>query len=326
MSLLAVAVFAAETGEHLLDEPHDQRFERFRQTFDEEAYLRRLAAAGLSWVGRDDAAFPQRLLAIHDPPAGVFVRGEGDMPQEEPTVAIVGARACSPYGASVARSLARELAAAGVIVVSGLARGVDGAAHRGALETGTTLAVLGCGIDRDYPRAHASLAAEITAEGWVVSEYAPGVEPAPWRFPARNRIVAGLSDATIVVEARERSGALITADLALDEGRDVLAVPGEITSQLSAGTNHLLRLGATPVTCVGDVLQVLGVRPPPATAVPALEPRLDAIRAAVADAPTGADELVRRTGLDAARVAAALAELELLGIVEQADGLYRVSP
>jgi len=326
MNGLAVAVFAAETGEHLLEEPKTRRFERFRQTFDEDAYRHRLAADGISWVGRDDADFPQRLLAIHDPPVGVFVRGEGDMPHAEPTVAIVGARACSPYGTSVAKRLASELAAAGVIVVSGLARGIDGAAHRGALETGTTLAVLGCGIDRDYPRAHASLAAEITAEGWVVSEYAPGVEPAPWRFPARNRIVAGLADATVVVEARERSGALITADLALDEGREVLAVPGEITSQLSAGTNHLLRLGATPVTCAGDVLQVLGVRPPPPSASPALETRLEAIRAVVADAPTGADEVARRTGLDAARVAAALAELELLGVIEQADGLYRASP
>jgi DNA processing protein len=326
MNWLAVAVFAAESGEHLLEEPKSRRFERFRQTFDEDAYRRRLDADGVSFVGRDDAGFPQRLLAIHDPPAGVFVRGEGDVPQDEPAVAIVGARACSPYGTSVAKGLARELAAAGVIVVSGLARGIDGAAHRGALETGTTLAVLGCGIDRDYPRAHAALAAEITAEGWVVSEYAPGVEPAPWRFPARNRIVAGLSDATVVVEARERSGALITADLALDEGREVLAVPGEITSQLSAGTNHLLRLGATPVTCAGDVLQALGVRPPPPSAAPVLEARLETIRVVVADAPTGADEVVRRTGLDAARVAAALAELELLGIIEQADGLYRASP
>jgi DNA processing protein len=326
MNWLAVAVFAAESGEHLLEEPKSRRFERFRQTFDEDAYRRRLDADGVSFVGRDDAGFPQRLLAIHDPPAGVFVRGEGDMPQDEPAVAIVGARACSPYGTSVAKGLARELAAAGVIVVSGLARGIDGAAHRGALETGTTLAVLGCGIDRDYPRAHAALAAEITAEGWVVSEYAPGVEPAPWRFPARNRIVAGLSDATVVVEARERSGALITADLALDEGREVLAVPGEITSQLSAGTNHLLRLGATPVTCAGDVLQALGVRPRPRSAAPVLEARLETIRVVVADAPTGADEVVRRTGLDAARVAAALAELELLGVIEQADGLYRASP
>ncbi len=160
----------------------------------------------------------------------------------EPAVAIVGARACSAYGRSVTRSLARELAAAGLVVVSGMARGIDGEAHRGALEGGgRTVAVLGCGIDRDYPAAHAELARRIGEHGLVLSEYEPGVEPAPWRFPARNRIIAGLCAAAVVVEARERSGALITADFALEEGRDVLAVPGEITSALSAGTNALLR-------------------------------------------------------------------------------------
>ena len=136
-----------------------------------------------------------------------------------PGVAVVGARSCSAYGAQVARTLARELASAGLVVVSGLARGVDGEAHRGALEGGgRTVAVLGCGIDRDYPRSHAELARRIVASGAVVSEYPPGVEPAPWRFPARNRIIAGLSLATVVVEARERSGALITADFALELG------------------------------------------------------------------------------------------------------------
>ena len=148
--------------------------------------------------------------------------------------------------------LGRELGRAGLVVVSGLARGVDGEAHRGALEAGgSTVGVLGCGIDRDYPAAHRELAARIRATGLTVSEYAPGVEPAPWRFPARNRIIAGLSAATVVVEARERSGALITADLALEEGREVFAVPGEITSALSAGTNDSLRLGATPLTACG---------------------------------------------------------------------------
>ncbi len=126
-----------------------------------------------------------------------------------------------------------------------MARGIDGEAHRGALEAGgITVAVLGCGIDRDYPAAHAELARRICERGLVVSEYEPGVEPAPWRFPARNRIIAGLCKATVVVEARERSGALITADFALEEGRDVLAVPGEITSALSGGTNALLKLGS----------------------------------------------------------------------------------
>ena len=148
-----------------------------------------------------------------------------------PSVAIVGARACSSYGRSVARTLGRELAAAGLVVVSGMARGIDGEAHRGALEAGgATVAVLGCGIDRDYPAAHRDLASRIVGHGLIVSEYEPGIEPAPWRFPARNRIIAGLCAATVVVEARERSGALITADFALEDGREVMVVPGEITS------------------------------------------------------------------------------------------------
>jgi DNA processing protein len=239
-------------------------------------------------------------------------------------VAIVGARSCSAYGSSVATSLAQAATSAGALVVSGLARGVDAAAHRGALEAGPTVAVLGCGIDRDYPRAHAQLAARIAEDGLILSEYPPGVEPAPWRFPARNRIVAGLCDATVVVEARARSGALITADLALDEGREVMTVPGEITSALSAGTNALLRLGATPVTCAADVIEALGLDPelpgpPPLPAGAAIA----AVHAVVVDAPAAIDEIGQRTSLPPAAVAAALVELELLGLVSQADGLYR---
>jgi DNA processing protein len=324
MSELAVAVFAASNGSHLLDAPKSERFERFRAAFDERGLLAELTQRGIRWVGRHDRGFPSRLRSIHDPPPGLFVRGTGELALlDGPCVAVVGARACSSYGSAVATELGRGLAAAGVVVVSGLARGVDAAAHRGALETGSTVAVLGCGVDRDYPRAHRMLAAAIGERGLIVSEYPPGVEPAPWRFPARNRIVAGLCEATVVVEARERSGALITADLALDEGRDVLAVPGEITSLLSRGTNALLRLGATPVTCVEDVLAVIGVEPQPAACI-MIEPRLDVVRSAVADAPAGADEVVRSTGLAPAEVAAALAELELAGVVVQADGLYRV--
>jgi DNA processing protein len=238
-------------------------------------------------------------------------------------VAIVGARACSSYGSQVARLLGRELAAAGLAVVSGLARGIDGEAHRGALESGgPTIAVLGCGVDRDYPAAHAQLAARICEASVVVSEYAPGVEPAPWRFPARNRIIAGLAAATVVVEARERSGALITADFALEAGREVFAVPGEITSALSAGTNALLRLGATPLTSATDVPEALGVE---VAAVPA--PELAELPGRVLEAlgreATGIDGLVRATGLDVAAVATALAELELAGEVAEAEGLYR---
>ena len=325
MSELCVAAFAAETGTHLLEAPKDARFRAFAAGFDDSAYVRRLEGSGLRWLPRSDPRFPLRLRRIHDPPPGLFVRGTGGTSLlDHPAVAIVGARACSSYGGSVAASLARELTRAGIVVVSGLARGIDAAAHRGALEAGVTVAVLGCGVDRDYPRAHTQLASRIADGGLILSEYAPGVEPAPWRFPARNRIVAGLAAATIVVEARERSGALITADLALDEGREVLAVPGEITSALSHGTNALLRLGATPVTCAGDVLEVLGVTPPdPPVPTASVEPRIAAVHAAVVDAPASVDQLVRRTGLGAGSVAAVLAELELLGLVVQADGLYR---
>jgi DNA processing protein len=313
---LALAAFASETGTHAVRPPSDARWTRFLRAFDERAYRQQLAASGYRFLARSEPAFPPMLRAIHDPPPGLFVRGLNDLELlSRPAVSIVGARACSGYGSSVARMLGRELGAAGLVVVSGLARGVDGEAHRGALEAGApTVAVLGCGIDRDYPARHAELAQEIAASGLIVSEYAPGVEPAPWRFPARNRIVAGLGAATIVVEARARSGALITADLALEEGREVFAVPGEIGSALSAGTNELLKLGAAPLTSAADVLASFGLDEPPPPVTGGLLGLL----------PATADELARRTGLTAAEVARALVELELAGAAAAQDGVYRI--
>ena len=275
---------------------------------------------------RGDNGYPALLGQIPDPPASLWVRGEADLEVlAAPAVAIVGARACSGYGRSVARALATETAAAGAVVVSGLARGVDGEAHRGALAAGgRTVAVLGCGIDRDYPAAHAELARSIVdAGGLIVSEYAPGVEPAPWRFPARNRIIAGLARATVVVEARERSGALITADFALEDGREVLAVPGEITSALSIGTNGLLRQGATPATCVADVLDALGLEISRTSASVPEGPGAAAVLEALAVGAVTPDEVVRATTLSAAAVAAALVELELAGIVSVEEGRVR---
>src|SRR3954453_6569980 len=218
MNELALAAFAAETGEHVVKEPRERRFERFRRSFDAGGYLESLAARGFRFVGRGDTEYPPLLRELHDPPPGLFLRGAGGAELlRRPAVAIVGARACSSYGAQVARLLGRELAAAGLVVLTGLARGVDGQAHRGALEAGgATVAVLGCGVDRDYPAVHAELARRIGETGLIVSESPRGGEPAPWGFPAENRIVAGLAAATVVVEARERSGALITADFALE--------------------------------------------------------------------------------------------------------------
>ena len=278
----------------------------------------------LKTVPRRSARYPPALRELYDPPEKLFVRGRPDV-LPRTAVAVVGARSCSRYGAHVARELAHDLAAAGIVVVSGLARGIDGEAHRGALDAGgLTVAVLGCGIDRDYPRAHAELASRISVCGAVVSEYPPGVEPAPWRFPARNRIIAALAAATVVVEARERSGALITADFALELGREVFAVPGEVTSALSAGTNDLLRQGAAPLLGAADVLEALGVAPQPSAPV-AVSAAAAPVLAALADGPLGIDQLVHRTRIPTGDVAAALVELELAGLVAPADGLYRVS-
>ena len=324
MNLLATAAYAAERDEHLVDAPKSARFADFTRRFDAAGYLDRLRAAGVRWLPRSDQAFPRLLAAIHDPPPGLFLRGGGPVALlSQPSAAIVGARACSSYGAQVARTLGRELAAAGLVVVSGLARGVDGEAHRGALEAGgLTVGVLGCGIDRDYPAGHAELAARIRESGLVVAEYPPGVEPAPWRFPARNRIIAGLAAATVVVEARERSGALITADLALEEGRDVFACPGQITSSLAAGTNALLKLGATPLTSSADILEAFGIEP----AIKAAAEVSDEARVLLERLerePASVDELCRATGVSAEDLAVALAELELAGLVSEAEGRYR---
>lgn len=279
--------------------------------------------SGVTVVARGSARYPSLLASIYDPPPRVYLRGAGLDLLDGVCVAVVGARSCSSYGAQIARRLARELAEAGVVVVSGLARGIDAEAHRGALEVGgPTIAVLGCGIDRDYPRSHADLARRITAVGLIVSEYPPGIEPSPWRFPARNRIVAGLSAATVVIEARERSGALITADFAMEEGREVFAVPGEITSALSAGTNALLRQGASPLLGVEDVLAEVGIERAP-RAPPRLEGASGRLLDVLRDGPAGVDELAERTGIAPAEIAAQLTRLELDGLVGSGEGIYR---
>ena len=211
--------------------------------------------------------------------------------------------------------LGRELAAAGLVVVSGLARGIDGEAHRGALEAGGSPSPCSAAGSTATTRRRTRSSRATIARAWLlVSEYEPGVEPAPWRFPARNRIIAGLSAATVVVEARERSGALITADFALEEGRDVFAVPGEITSSLSAGTNALLKLGAAPLTA-------------PPTCSSCSESNRRSREAShtrlLEQLPRDRRRARAGNGLEPAQVAAALAELELNGLVAEGDGTYR---
>jgi DNA processing protein len=248
----------------------------------------------------------------------------------EPAVAVVGARRGSRPGEEFAFTLSRGLAAAGVAVISGLALGIDAAAHAGALAgSGRTVAVLGCGIDRVYPRQNLALAGRVAEHGAIVSEWGPGVEPAPWRFPVRNRLIAALAAVTVVIEATRRSGALITADHALSLGREVLAVPGSAWSPLGEGVNALLRAGATPVTCLEDVLDVLGLSPSgagPASAQPDATPMVPggaagrAWRALRAE-PCTPDALAIRLGLAGAELARVLVTLELDGLLDaEPDG------
>ncbi len=248
----------------------------------------------------------------------LWTRGSVDV-FERPCVAIVGARAASPYGLSVAERLAADLAAAGLVVVSGMARGVDSAAHRGALDaSGATVAVLGSGIDVIYPPEHAPLADAIAATGLLVSELVPGTPPLPIFFPLRNRIISGLSRAVVVIEAGERSGSLITARMALEQGRDVLAVPGNVLSGRNRGAHGLLRDGAKIVESADDILEELGMG---ALAPSAPSPMADPILAClVPGEPSDLDEISERTGLSATRLLARLFELELQGAVSRVGG------
>jgi DNA processing protein len=286
-------------------------------------------AAGLEAVCRHDDAYPTPLHDLAGPPAVLFVSSRQRLRElsAEPVVALVGARRASPYGLRIARALGRGLSAARVTVASGMALGVDSAAHAGALEAGArTIAVLGGGADVAYPRTKRALHGRLLRESVVVSELPPGASVRRWSFPARNRTIAALARVTVVVEAAERSGALITARVARELGRDVAAVPGEATARLAAGTNALIRDGAHLVTSAQDVLDLacgVGARSPPAMPDPAtLEPRLREVFAAV-QAGQDSPGALAATREEARDVLAALAELELRGFLRRRrDGRY----
>ncbi len=230
-----------------------------RQNIEPEEFPEKLKREGISVVKKGENGYPKSLLQISEPPYLLYVRGKLPDPSKV-SVAIVGARACSEYGRAMARTAARALSEAGVTVVSGMASGIDASSHLGALDAGgETVAVLGNGPDICYPKSSRNLYERLVSSGGIISEYAPGVEPEAWRFPMRNRIISGLSDAVIVVEARTRSGSLITADYALEQGKDIYAFPGRITDALSGGTNRLIRQGAYPVVSVEDLLRDLRI-------------------------------------------------------------------
>ncbi len=292
--------------------------------------LDRCRRLGVAAVGWDDSRYPGLLRQIADPPPVLFVRGDPAL-LCRPAVAVVGCRAASPYGLQVARRYGRELAGAGLVVVSGLALGIDGAAHEGCLAgNGVPVAVLACGVDVPYPRLHRRLYDRVAAQGAVVSEYPPGTPPARFRFPARNRIVSGLSLGVVVVEAGRRSGALITARFALDQGREVFAVPGRVDAPTSEGCHRLVQEGAKLAATVADILDELPAwawdGPPPAAAgraenaAAALAGDGQIVYSCLHAYPQDIDTIIQRTGLPAARVAELLVLLDLDGLVESLPG------
>ena len=297
-----------------------------RQRIDLDAELERLRAVGVTPISIADPRYPPLLRMIPAPPPLLYLSGTLT-PADQRAVAIVGTRHPSHYGREAARRLARDLASAGLTIVSGLALGIDTIAHTAALEAGgRTIAVLASGIDRVYPERNRALAERIKTSGALLSDYPLGTPPAPLNFPPRNRIISGLSLATLVVEAGESSGALITVQFALDQGREVMAVPGSIFNPLSAGPHRLIRDGAAIVTGADDVLAVLNLDRQTTLADTPLDvvltPEEEAIYAVVMAEPQHIDMIGRAAGQSAAATAAALALLELKGLVRQVAPLY----
>lgn len=319
------------------------RLESFRASFSPACAERRLRATGMEFVALGGEFYPAGLATIYDPPLGLFLKcGHADnlkIPASEDAgevacrrlqelmsrhrIAIVGARAASRYGLDAAGRLATQLSHRSVCVISGLALGVDAAAHCGALEGGGgTIAAMGCAADHVYPSANSGLYRRLLKSGLVVSEYPPGTMPLPWRFPARNRIIAGLSEAVVVVEARQKSGALITADFCLEQGKEVFAVPGSIFSDLSAGPNELIKVGATPLTSAADVLESWGMETgSKGISEPSGLTDAERVVVKVLDATfRHQDELAARAGIDSRRVAALLVSLEIKGLARHEPG------
>lgn len=306
-----------------------ERVTQIRASVDLEKYMARVAAQGISILTWDDERYPQRLKQIDQPPPVLYERGA--LSDEDTwAVAVVGTRRVSAYGRQVAEELASFLANHGVTVVSGLARGVDAIAHQSALRSGgRTVAVLGSGVDRIYPPEHAQLAAKIISSGAILSDYAPGTAPEAANFPPRNRIISGLSMATVVVEAGETSGALITAQFALDQGREVFAVPGTILAAQSMGTNRLIAQGAHPLLSPQDLLDVLNLgRVTEQRQVRKILPGNETeaqLLAVLTHEPMHMDEIRNQTGLPIERVSSALVMMELKGMVRQVGGMNYVS-
>lgn len=289
----------------------------------EELYNRRNTTSkqrdGIQYIQQNHAAYPQKLLCYKGMPKGLYVLGK--LPDKtRKSVAIVGARRSSAYGNQIAKSFAKELAGAGVQIISGMAWGIDGKAHEGALEGGgDTYAVLGCGVDICYPSGHRKIYEAMIQRGGILSEQPPGMPPMAGHFPARNRIISGLSDLVLVVEAKERSGSLITADLALEQGKDVFAVPGRIGDEMSKGCLNLIKQGAGLADSPLVLLEALGIKRNVSekSVKIVLEKNEDIVYSWIRLQPVSLEELVKKTGFGSREVLFALVGLELKGCIKE---------
>lgn len=306
-----------------------ERVIQAREGVDLDQVWEKIESQGIKILTWQDEAYPLRLKEIDQPPPVLYIRGEY-LPDDLFAVAIVGTRRVTPYGRQITEEIASFLAANGITVISGLARGVDAIAHQASLKAGgRTLAVLGSGVDKIYPPEHRALAEQMMERGGIISDYAPGTPPDASNFPPRNRIISGLSLAVVVVEAGETSGALITAEFAAEQGREVFAVPGSILAPQSKGTNKLIQRGALPLLSAGDLMQALdltrvGEQKSARKILPAdeTEARLWNV---LGSEPLHVDEIRNQTDLPIEKVSAALALMELKGMVRQVGGMNYVA-
>lgn len=301
--------------------------QQLRDKMQDERYLKELKSKGIKYVKIVDEDYPDKLIPFEHRPEFLFYKGR--LPDEgNPVVAMVGARACSNYGRNVAKNIARELSENGVQIISGMARGIDTYSGLGALEgKSPTFAVLGCGVDICYPAENFELYKEIIKKGGIISEYPPGEPPIAWHFPRRNRIISGLSDKIVVVEAKENSGSLITVEWALEQGKDVMAVPGRIGEKLSSGCNRLIKAGAGIVTSSKDILEelkyvVFNVSGSKKVEQKPLEKDLSLLYSELSLQPKNIYELMKDTGLKYEELVNKLLKLQLMGLIEQPSESY----
>jgi len=299
-----------------------------RNRVDPGEEINKLREKGVRVISLEEPAYPPCLRHIYDPPRVIYIKGKPEV-LHHPMFAVVGARRASYYGQKVAAKIAGELSLTGLCIVSGMARGIDTAAHMGALkESGNTVAVLGCGVDVVYPRENRKLMAQIIEKGAVISEFPPGTSPAAGNFPQRNRVISGLCRGVLVIEAGDKSGSLITVDFALEQGREVFAVPGQVTNPLNRGAHRLIKQGARLVEEAADILEELGYSPEQRDSsgnegegnIINLTPQEKKVYNIISDSPISSELIIGKSGMEPSEILSLLSLMEIRGLIRQLPG------